>query len=211
MVDPVLGTMGPFRNTFELTSYTGTLTYAPSAGTVAGVLSLSGSGVWGTDLSGPVQFAKSAVDPGTLITFQAGTLTNSTFAEVPFSEAPLTRDSSAPNSYRGTLQATDGSYRTWTLVIVDNNDTDHDGIPDLGDAPATPPPSRPGFSVRVIGNSLRFAIAGDLGRTHLFQEADSPDASTWSTVQTMVLTNGSQTVDIPLPSGKVKFWRVEAK
>jgi hypothetical protein len=54
-------------------------------------------------------------------------------------------------------------------------------------------------------------IGGDVGHPHLVQAAASPNATNWTTVQSLTLTNDPQNVTLPLPIASPTFWRVKAQ
>jgi hypothetical protein len=98
------------------------------------------------------------------------------------------------------------------LSIVDTNDANANGIPDFSDEPASvTPPRRPGLSLTHAQTHLVLRVSGDVGRTHLVQEAASLNATTWSTVQSLTLTNDPQFLTLPLPAASPTFWRVKAQ
>jgi hypothetical protein len=59
--------------------------------------------------------------------------------------------------------------------------------------------------------NLQLWISGDVGHAHVLQEALSPNATSWQTVQTLSLTNDPQVIALNPPSGSAKFWRVVAE
>ncbi len=208
--DPILGPLGPFHHTFELTEYKGTLTYVPGSNTVSGTVMLSGV-TTATQLAGGAEFMKSSTDRLNVLELQSGTWTRSDADPLSFDSANFTRDPSHPDTYVGQMTGADGGFRVWTVVIHDPNDSDQNGVPDLSDDPVVIAPRRPQLWLAADSGHLRLTISGEVGRTHLVQEAASPAGATWSTVQTLTLTADPQLISLPLPDSQTRFWRVEAR
>lgn len=208
MNDQILGQMGPFTHTFELTNYTGELNVTPGATSVAGTISLSKNDGSGQSLSGAVALTKSPTNAFNLLTLSATTLTNET-ESLSFSETDLTRDPVRPTVYTGTL-VSGGAFGSWKISIVDTNDADADGIPNFSDNPVSTP-RQPSLMLARSGANLVMRISGDVGRTHHIREAASPTSVSWSLMQSVTLTNDPQIVTLPLPTTSPRFWRVEAQ
>jgi len=212
MTDSILGQMGPFSHTFELVEpLAGTLTYTAGSNSVTGTISLAQAGQASGPLTGPVAALKSETNRFNLLTLASANWTNQTevFA---FGDCQLTRDLGHPTVYRGLLQNPGASYRSWKLTIVDTNDANANGIPDFSDDPVPDtPPRRPGLSLSNAQTHLVLRIGGDVGRPHLVQAAASPNATNWTTVQSLTLTNDPQNVTLPLPIASPTFWRVKAQ
>ncbi len=212
MIDPILGEMGPFTHSFELVEpFAGTLTYTAGSNSVAGTISLAQNGQASGPLTGPLALQKSETDRFNLLTLAGGDLTNQTDV-FTFGDCQLTRDPGHPTVYQGSLQNPGGAYRSWRLSIVDTNDVNANGIPDFSDDPAiVTPPRRPALSLSHAQTHLVLRVSGDVGRPHLVQEAASLNATTWSTVQSLTLTNDPQFLTLPLPTASPTFWRVGAQ
>jgi hypothetical protein len=207
MLDPVLGEMGPFNHTFELIEQAGTFSYNVSSTHVTGTIRVAKTGDPSELLEGPVVLTRSPTNRFNLLTLAGGGWTNQ--VEVfTFADCLLTRDSAHPAAYSGTLANPHGSYRFWHLAIVDTNDANKNGIPDLSDDTAVHPPRRPLLSLARTSTQLRLRLSGEVGRTHLVQEAAAPNAVTWTTVQGITLTNDPQEIVLPLPNHSPAFWRV---
>ncbi len=210
MQDSILGLMGPFNHVFELIERTGTLTYSPAATNVAGNLVLTAADGSSDALAGTVLLVKSPTNRFNLLTLSSGECTNQ--VEVfSFGDCQLFRDPAHPSVYRGTLQNPYGTYATWSFSLLDANDSNGNGIPDLSDDVALSPPRRPALALSATPSGLVLRVRGDVGRTHVVQEAASPDSTTWKTVQSFTLTNDPQEVTLPLPAEPPTFWRVLAQ
>jgi hypothetical protein len=210
MVDPILGEMGPFTHAFELTGYSGALSYSVVSNGVAGTLALSGDGDAATTLAGTVSLTRVATNRFNLLTMASGQWTNQTDV-FEFGDCELKRDAANPTVYHGTLENPGGTYHRWSFSLVDTNDANRNGIPDLSDDLAVAPPRRPLLSLSRSASELRLQVAGDIGHAHLIQQASSPNPTTWTTVQTLTLTNDPQVITLSLPGDSPAFWRVLAQ
>jgi len=136
-----------------------------------------------------------------------------------FLEDSLFRDTLLRTNYYGFVEFTDGDpntggydYPLWQLSIDDLNDSDHDGIPDFSDDPATVvPPRRPRLALARGETNLLLTISGDVGRLHRILEATNLAAGNWLTNLSLTLTNDPQTVFLPLPTSGVRFWHATAE
>ena len=210
MIDPILGQMGPFTHAFELTGYTGELDYSPGTNSITATIRLEKDGPASDVLEGAMSLVKVATNRFNLLTLLGGNWTHQT--EVfSFGDCQLTRDPAHPTLYLGTLQNIGGAYGSWKLSIVDTNDANGNGIPDFSDDVAAVTPRRPVLSLSSVQTHLLLSVSGDVGHTHLVQEATSPNSTDWTTVQNLTLTNDPQTVTLPLPTSSPTFWRVKAQ
>lgn len=214
MNDPVLGQMGPYQHTFELLSYTGELAYNRGSNSVSGTIRLTKFGEPTELLEGPVSLARSWAQQPTnrfnVLTLSGGDWTNQ--ADVfSFGDGQLARDLAHPAVYRTALQNGGGAYSSWRLSITDTNDANGNGIPDLSDDLTTLPPRRPVLSLSRTSAQLLLSISGDIGRSHIIQEAAFANATNWSTIQSLNLTNDPHVLTLPLPNSSPTFWRVQAQ
>ncbi len=211
MQDPILGEMGPFTHAFEVTGYSGTLNYETASNGVAGTIALLKDDEPSVSLAGAVSLARVPTNRFDLLTLASGQWTNQTDV-FEFGDCELKRDAAHPAVYHGSLQNPGGTARRWSFSLVDTNDANGNGIPDLSDdATVVTPPRRPVLSLSQSASQLRLRVAGDVGRMHFIQQASSPDAATWDTVQSLTLTNDPQVITLPLPGDSPAFWRVEAR
>jgi hypothetical protein len=202
--------MGPFTHPFELVGYSGVLSYAARPEDVAGTLTLSKDGDPATILAGTVVLTRIPTNRFNLLTLSSGQWTNQTDV-FEFGECELQRDAAQPAVYHGTLKNPGGTYRQWLFSLVDTNDANRNGIPDLSDDVAVAPPRRPLLLLTRSASELRLRVGGEVGRTHLVQKASSPNTTNWTTIQTLTLTNDPQVVTMPLPGDSPAFWRVQAQ
>lgn len=211
------GYFGTFRAPFELTEYTGTLTYTPGSPVVSGTLNLSQTGNSSKTITGAISFTRSSGDPYNSLTNQPGSWTGAPVITQSFTNHYFCRDINWPSNYVGLVEFSDGNewtfepYANWVLSITDLNDSDGDGIPDFSDdAQVVPPPRPPRLSIATGPSGVQLSIAGDVGHPHEIQEAASLSNPNWQPVQTVTLSSDPQTVTLALPSGS-KCWRVVAQ
>ena len=205
LIDPILGQMGPFTHGFALTNYAGVLDYSPGANGITGTIRLNQDGQAAGVMEGTISMVRVPTNRFNLLTLSGGNWTNQT--EVfTFDDCVLTRDPMRPTHYQGPLHNTGGAYRSWQLSIVDTNDANGNGIPDLSDDVAAVTPRRPTLSLSGALSHLLLSVSGDVGHTHLVQEATSPYSTAWTTVQNLILTNDPHVVTLPLPASSPNFW-----
>jgi len=207
--DPNLGDLGPFHHTFDLIAYSGSADYAPGAGGAPVVLNLARVGEPTTQIQAAIELTRSPGNRTNLLVLANGTWTNSSTGTLEFSGSTLARDPLHPTNYVGTVSATAGDYPSWTLTLIDPNDANHNSIPDLSDDPA--PPRRPQLALATTPGRLWITISGDVGHTCWLQEASSLSPTNWDTTQTFSLTNDPQQIQLTLPAGAPKFWRVQTQ
>lgn len=211
MHDPILGTMGPFTHTFELSRYTGQIAYTPGSNSVSGTITLVKDGAASSWWSGPVTITKSPTNRFNQLTLLAGTWTNQSSA-FGFGDTELTRDPAYPTLYQGSIQAPDGGSQDLKLLITDTNDANGNGIPDFSDDPAVVnPPRRPSLALSLTKSNLLLRVSGDLGHTNVIQQATTANANNWSNALSVVITNDPQVIALPLPAANSRFWRVRVE
>ncbi len=207
MIDSILGQMGPFTHTFELVEpFQGTLTYMPGAETITGTLSVARSGQ--AAFTGPITLIKSETNRFNSLTLVGGQLSNGG-QSIMFNDCHFTRHPAQPTRYSATLRNPNTAYGSWHLSVVDANDIDGDGIPDLSDdlyAPARPPT----LALRRNGSDLQLQISGDIGRVHHIEQA-GPNFSGWTNMSTWILSSDPQTIALPLPEVSPTYYRVRAE
>jgi hypothetical protein len=72
-------------------------------------------------------------------------------------------------------------------------------------------PRRPVLTLTRGTNNLLLKISGDVGHVHYTLESTNLITGNWKTNVSFTLTNDPQTVTLPLPPDKVKFWRAQAQ
>jgi len=218
--DDLWGDLGNFTCPFTLIEYTGPMTYTPGSNTVSAAVNLAQTGNPANTLKGPMVFVKSSTDRFNTLTNQPGVWTNASSQTLSFdSEIYLRGIPTWPTNYAGYVHFADGDpstassdYDWWVLSINDTNDANANGIPDFSDNPASiAPPHAPRLSLTPGSTNLLLMISGDPGHTNQIQQINSLTSTDWQTTQTFVLTNSTQVISLPLPSGSPQFWRVVAQ
>jgi hypothetical protein len=208
-----------FSFAFEIMEYSGPLTYAPTGTNVTGAVKLLRTCGAENVLTGAVNFLKTPANRFNELTLQAGSWTNESQQVLSYVSHLLTREETWPTNYYGYLefdddnnQATFSPYALWMLSIDDLNDTDHDGIPDFSDDPASGTrPRKPHLELLQSGTNLVITLHADVGYVHEIQQLADLSSTNWQTVSSFMLTNDPQRVSIPLPRGTFNYWRVRAR
>ena len=198
-----------FNITFEVIEMTGILKYQAAGTNVLANVALSQTGASSATLAGNLVLDR--LNPNTL-GLQPGTITNAAQEALSFTNSILSRINRT--NYFGDLVFADGDpstsiedYFYWLVNVVDINDADGDGIPDLSD-PVTPlvPPQ---LSIRRSGQGkLAFTITGQAGITYSLEQVPSLNSTNWMTVQSIPLTSATQSVTNDLPGQATAFWRL---
>ena len=101
-----------------------------------------------------------------------------------------------------------GQYLLWWLDIFDSNDANHNGIPDLSDAP--PGGSiTPQLKLELADNQWNLTVTAAAGQTVTLYQATDLTNPIWKTNQTLTLTGLSQVIALPPPSGISSYFRAE--
>ena len=156
MIDNILGKNGPFKHTFELVEGVGTLDYTRAGDAVAGFVDLQ---INGTRLKGPIELTRDSVDPCNVLSLGSGMWTNAEVSFI-FDATTLVRATVSPKEYRGQVSNPGATYGSWALRIIDEADSDKNGVPDLSDNLAPQPPPRPAIGLGSIGGTLQLTISG---------------------------------------------------
>jgi hypothetical protein len=214
----VYGTLPEFTHSFELIEYTGTLAYTPATNAITGTLALVQTGTSSNTFTGAVTLTRSATNRFNDLLLSAGTLTNATGDPLPYMATPLERDLVVATNYFGFFEFADGDPTTstadfldWVMSIDDPNDTNENGIPDLTDDPPAPPAEPPLLGLSRSENQLLLSISAGVGRTFDLEEIVSLTETNWTQAISVTATNDPQIVELPLPSGATRFWRLRGR
>jgi hypothetical protein len=170
-----------FTHNLEIFSYSGEIaSYTRDGAKINAPVTLLRDGAPDQKLIGPLVMSADAMDKVSL------TSTNfTTEAGVAWNWfAPETFDRSG-NEYYQFLGVIDGTppdapedFNTWVLDIVDPNDDDSDGIPNLSDftPPAIPQPT---LDISKIPTGIRVIVHGDIGRTYTLQSTPTISPTVW--------------------------------
>lgn len=210
LVDTIYGALGSFSHSFELLEYTGPMLYTAGNTTVSNRFELTQTGSPEQKFRGRFVLTKDPADRYNSLQLPAGTWTNSAWGDLRVFETVILRDTPWPTNYYGYLDFEDGDPRTaapdflyWTISIDDLNDANKNGIADFSDDPAV---RAPRLAISLNGSSLHLQIEGEKGRTHIVQESSSLPLGPWKDVGSVILTNGSQAISVPIPR-EPRYWR----
>ena len=147
-----------YSGNLYLFNVSGTCTYSRNAGTTSFALNETLPHSGNRTLSGSTTFQ---VVDANRITLRQFNLNGSDGGIYSVLAATLTRSG---NKYRGNLQLADGNpqtywrdYTSWVVEILDQNDSNHDGIPNLSDPTGPPPPPVTGPPVAITNPATLFA------------------------------------------------------
>ncbi len=209
------GTLPDFVHTFEILEYKGSLRYErTSTNAFSGVIHLTQTGHETNALAGKLAFTRHETNKLNEVLFAAGALTNAAAQTISFAEGALDRDAAVTTNYSGFFQVNDGDletaeadYAIWVLVVEDQNDSDHNGVPDFSDEVATAPVR---LSLGKSGASLALTIQGSAGKSYELQTTVALAPPDWQKAATIVLTNDQQTVTLT-PTAQTQFWRAKSQ
>lgn len=207
---PDYGIRLTFKHEFEVFDYRGTLTYTPGLTDIAGVIRLTRHGASGT-LEGVLPLTRVDIYE---LTYEATGWTNELgdVLELYSSdelELSILRGGMRTN-YFGVFATDDGlpstpgfpEYEIWVFHVFDANDWDGDFVSDLTD---DPPPPR--LAVRQAEGLVALEIGGAVGQSVTVESAVTLPAGGWVPVETLVLTNATQVLDVDLAGRPQTFWR----
>lgn len=104
----------------------------------------------------------------------------------------------------GVMASLDPRYRDWLWRMVDLNDADHDGVPDLSDdAPAFPAL----LSAQNSGQDFMLKIDGEPGATYTLQSSSNLTRGSWSNDQGITLPESGVTNFTKTSVQSRQFWR----
>lgn len=205
-----------FTHTFELMEYTGPLAYTPGNTNVTGSVDLKQTGNEANTWQGPVEFFKSPTNRFNELELQAGGWTNAALQVQTFWKDPIYRDLPWTTNYTGyfdfddgDLTTTDADYYTWVLSIDDTHDSDGDGIPDFSDTPQAA--ARPSLSLAFNATQTLLTIQGTVGMICEVQETPELRTPNWQKIDSVTVTNTTQTITLPAVGPGQKFWRVRVQ
>jgi hypothetical protein len=162
-----------YSGSLYLFNVSGTCTYSRNAGTISFALNETLPHSGNRTLSG---FTTFEVVDANRITLRQFNLNGSDGGTYSVSAGTLTRSG---NKYRGNLQLADGNpqtdwpdYTSWVVEILDQNDSNHDGIPNLSD-PTGPTP--------IVGWAVVDAVDfnGDRHPDYVLQNASTHQTAIW--------------------------------
>lgn len=215
-----VGTELEFLHPFEVLHYRGSLTYTPAAPGTTRVEAqvqlprLGGNG----QFAGPMPLI--VRDPRTLERVNthwigAGAVDFEVLGskEVEGVELFLDRIANRP-WYAGSLFLLDGhpatpfqeEFDAWDVFVVDTNDANANGIPDLSD-PQPVAPTVPAVSLSGPPGALRLTVTGEAGRAVRVEWSPSLSSPTWSLVRSGTLSSVPEVIPVEA-GGSTGFYRV---
>lgn len=193
-----------FAHKFQLMEYTGALPYRNVGGetNVTTFVTLTQKGTTLT-LSGIMVFSKLG---GGRLGLQSGAWKDAKAATIAFhSIEEFEREG---NDYRAPLPLQDGDpttrvedYVSWLLRIVDRNDANGNGIPDLSDEGGQRLP--PLLSLSLSGTNVLLTISGEIGRLHQVESILLLGLTNWTLVTNVTLSSDPQTLSLLVPATSI--------
>jgi hypothetical protein len=208
------GSPQTFTHPIEIYEYTAAMPINASAATGETTLTVDmpRSGVPGEKLAGglTLKFAQ-----GVVTAMAGSTLKNE--ADAPFvwnTDSPSNLDTKILYCF---LDVVDGTpvdpaipnyddFNEWMLMIIDPNDSDGDGIPDIVDSTAVTA-TAPRIEIIKTADGIRLLVHGDLGRAYTLEQATALPAATWTNPTTVTISADPQVIDLPAPTSPI-FWRM---
>lgn len=212
-----------FNHTFEIFSYKGTLTYTVTAGStnIPATLQLQRVGAAGT-FAGPFNLRRTSpaeLDRDAAVWKGPGNLDFDVWGSNDIEGAPFPVSYIARNLYGGLVVFGDGDpttpfadeYDFWDLLIVDPNDSDGDGLPDLSDTPGVTPPARPTVAIVRDGSQLGIDITGTPSARYAVERSAQLGSNNWTAVgETTLDAAGKGRVNAGAPGEAQGFFRARA-
>jgi hypothetical protein len=200
-----------FTHNFEVIEFAGTYSYRPAETRIEGMVTLAQVGNPERTRHGPMPLIRAELDPFNRLNILESAWTNQLGQTLTVTGGYLDRYPEFELQYYGPFSFDDGDLRTgdwdyefYYVGIEDPNDYNGDGIPDLTDPPFE---RRPTLAIGGSGGAPLLSIAGEVGQTVRIQTTSNLSTTGWTDVQTVTLTNTSQSVPLPNPNAKTAFWR----
>lgn len=197
-----------FAHAFEIIEFSGSLNYSSTTTNVTGSVQLAKVLEPERTFSGLLQLRKLGPD---LLRMENGAWKNDTGLgvayQVPEDMARAGQRFTSDFFFRdGDPASPEEDFLFWIVRIVDPNDRNGNGVPDISDEEAIARlPAlgiMPGSSTNVL-----LTISGDIGKRHQIEQSPTLAPAKWVNVIAPVLTNDPQTVSVPV-RGAPLFWRV---
>lgn len=206
------------ETSFELLEYSGTLEYLPATNRVSGSIALVESQSPSNTVSGAVVLVKNATNRFNQLVLDAGSWTNTAGRACAYAKGALSRDPAHPAVYTGQLAFLNSpiptepeAYLDWQFTIVDINDTNQNGVPDLSDDPQPGTPQLVLTAVGFTSGHLSFRINAPLGSQVDLEQTTSLRVTDWTTAASLTISQSPQEIRItPLP-GPACFYRLRLR
>lgn len=199
-----------FQHTIEILNYEGTIASLTADGTnLHAQVTLNRSGVEGESLTGEVSFT---LDNGVLKLTSTSLMHSSGNPFVWTNPDELIPEGKELYQFLTVTDGTPGegyeNFHDWLFSLVDPNDFDSDGIPDLIDPPSVTNPTEPRFEIIRNGDGIRLLIHGDIGRTYTLEDAASlATPIQWTHPTAVTLGADPHIIDLSAPTAPT-FWRM---
>jgi hypothetical protein len=116
--------------------------------------------------------------------------------------------------YAGSLFLLDGlpttpfqdEFDVWDVFVVDPNDANANGIPDLSD-PQPVAPTSPTVFISGPPGALRLTVKGEVGRTIRVEWSPTLSPAVWSLVRSGTLSSAPEVIPVEI-GGSGGFYRV---
>jgi hypothetical protein len=219
LTSDTFGQLPAFQHTFELLEYQGALTYTPQAPSFTAQIDAARIGLPEHTLNGPMQIQITGeTGPGEL-SFHSGTWSGPNQTLFKFEAGLLDRDAPQSSVYMAFVVFEDGEpettlpdFQQWVLRIIDENDGNENGIPDLSDPPETnsEPPLPPLLSLGRHESGFLLHLTGSAGTTYVIESASVISHAQWSALTEITLDQTVATLEIDA-AAKIQFFRARLK
>ena len=220
---PTLKTDLTFVHEFEIFQYQGILSYSVQAAGIPSTVSLLRMGLppgVSNQITGPILLIRSnEVELGYTTSVghrqSNGSSVNLHLASSAFLDNPITR-TPLHGSYEGLLgflngfpeiaSGGQGQYILWWLDLMDSNDANQNGIPDLSDPPFVPPVV-PQLNTHLANGQLALTIQASPGQSVVLLQSPSLSKPSWTTNQVITLSGSTAVINLPGPEGTTRFFQ----
>jgi hypothetical protein len=218
MTGQSFGQMPAFTFTFELLTYSGTLTYTAKTNGINSFLSVTNVETSTNYLRGPLSFVRgTGTNRFDNLTLLPGSLTNSSGQTLSYQVEDIGRDTARLTNYFGffdfnafDLSSNTPDYTDWIFSIDDTNDANGNGIPDFSDDPSASTVTSPSLSLANSNHQLVLNVTATVGQSYTLQETTSLARTNWQNTASITITNNPQAVLLPIPGSATAFWRLRA-
>lgn len=107
----------------------------------------------------------------------------------------------------GNPATADADYNTW-LLVIHSTDANTNGVLDLVES--TSPAQQPSLEIQPTATGFQIVAHGPPGTVYVLESAGVLPSASWSTVQPVTLTSGTQTVQVPA-NGQTRFFRLRSQ
>lgn len=203
-----LPSLGKFTHDYWILQFEGMMTYSRTNKSIAGSVTLTNIVAAEDQISGPLSIT---ITNNTKLGYDSGTWTGSAGASYVFHSID-SLDRFGTN-YVAALAIDEGypatsaeDYHYWFLLIH-STDANKNGVLDLVESATPIEPERPRLEIRKVQAGVEISIFATTGNIYSLEAANSLDATSWATLQTVSVNSSPQTVQIEA-AGPMKFFRL---